>query len=240
MVFFYKEKTFLNLVGMSNMLVMDVRIEHLMLYYSVFSTIRKLKFVTKYMYICITTKVKGNFEIIYQHLVETYGCEYHASLGPGEYLHKLCVHQDSDTIKQNVNQRKHLIGDPNLYKSNTKITVNGLPPTHDMPLVNIFESCFNIIDKPREYTELENYQGPLAKAWGLRDEQIEPDSQALSQFYGKYASKRCFIIGNGPSLNQHDLKLLSNEYTFGVNSLFYKSNETGFMPTFYVVRTVLF
>ena len=105
-----------------------------------------------------------------------------------------------------------------------------------MPLVNIFESCFNIINKPREYTELENYQGPLAKAWGLRDEQIEPDSQALSQFYGKYASKRCFIIGNGPSLNKHDLKLLTNEYTFGVNSLFYKSNETGFMPTFYVVE----
>lgn len=52
----------------------------------------------------------------------------------------------------------------------------------------------------------------------------------------KYYGKRCFIIGNGPSLNKHDLSSLQNEYTFGVNGIFYKTEEMGFKPTFYVVE----
>src|SRR4051812_26387014 len=34
---------------------------------------------------------------------------------------------------------------------------------------------------------------------------------------GKFAGKRCFIIGNGPSLRQMDLSPLEHEYTFGLN-----------------------
>lgn len=52
----------------------------------------------------------------------------------------------------------------------------------------------------------------------------------------KFEGKRAFIIGNGPSLNKINLDLLKNEYTFGVNSIFYKTKECGFKPTFYVVE----
>jgi len=52
----------------------------------------------------------------------------------------------------------------------------------------------------------------------------------------KYYGKRCFIIGNGPSLNKIDLSLLKDEYTFGVNSIFLKTDENGFSPTFYIVE----
>jgi uncharacterized Rossmann fold enzyme len=52
----------------------------------------------------------------------------------------------------------------------------------------------------------------------------------------KYKGKRCFIIGNGPSLNLHDLNFLKSEITFGVNGIFYKTDETGFRPTFYLVE----
>lgn len=38
-------------------------------------------------------------------------------------------------------------------------------------------------------------------------------------FKDKYKGNRCFIIGNGPSLKELDLSLLSNEYTFTVNQL---------------------
>src|SRR5205085_1510966 len=39
---------------------------------------------------------------------------------------------------------------------------------------------------------------------------------------GRHSSeKRCFVIGNGPSLKEMDLKRLSEEYTIGANS-FYK------------------
>ena len=62
----------------------------------------------------------------------------------------------------------------------------------------------------------------------------EPDEM---EFYrDRYKGKRCFVIGNGPSLNKHDLKLLEDEYTFAVNGFFYKSQDTGFYPTFYVVE----
>ena len=50
------------------------------------------------------------------------------------------------------------------------------------------------------------------------------------EFYrDRYKGKRCFVIGNGPSLNKHDLKLLEDEYTFAVNGFFYKSQDTGFI-----------
>ena len=37
------------------------------------------------------------------------------------------------------------------------------------------------------------------------------------QFKDQYSGKRCFILGNGPSLKQIDLALLKNEITFTVN-----------------------
>jgi len=58
----------------------------------------------------------------------------------------------------------------------------------------------------------------------------------LFSLKGNFSGNRCFIIGNGPSLNKCDLTLLKNEYTFGVNSIFYKTREMGFKPTFYTVE----
>ena len=48
--------------------------------------------------------------------------------------------------------------------------------------------------------------------------------------------KRCFIIGNGPSLNQTNLDLLADEVTFATNGIFLKFGDTKFRPTFYVVE----
>lgn len=49
-------------------------------------------------------------------------------------------------------------------------------------------------------------------------------------------SKRCFLIGNGPSLNRTDLDMLKDEVTFAVNGFFLKSEELGWKPTFYLVE----
>jgi hypothetical protein len=53
---------------------------------------------------------------------------------------------------------------------------------------------------------------------------------------GLGARKRCFIIGNGPSLNQTDLSLLDNEITFALNGFFLKADSLNWTPTFYVVE----
>ena len=48
--------------------------------------------------------------------------------------------------------------------------------------------------------------------------------------------KRCFLIGNGPSLNNTDLSLLKDEITFAVNGFFLKAKDLDWTPTFYVVE----
>lgn len=50
----------------------------------------------------------------------------------------------------------------------------------------------------------------------------------------KYRGRRCVIIGNGPSLNNTDLSLLKNEYTFGLNKIYLLFDRIDWRPTFYV------
>lgn len=54
--------------------------------------------------------------------------------------------------------------------------------------------------------------------------------------HGAYAGQRCFILGNGPSLNKIDFNLLRDETTFGVNSFFLMTERNGFAPTYFVVE----
>ena len=61
----------------------------------------------------------------------------------------------------------------------------------------------------------------------------------LIRLKNKYVGKRCFIIGNGPSLNLVDLKKLIREFTFGVNAIYLNYNKMQFDPTFYVVEDYL-
>lgn len=51
-----------------------------------------------------------------------------------------------------------------------------------------------------------------------------------------WGTRRCFVIGNGPSLNDTDLSLLAGEATFAVNGFFLKARELPWSPTFYVVE----
>ena len=55
----------------------------------------------------------------------------------------------------------------------------------------------------------------------------------------KFKGERCFIIGNGPSLNALDLTKLKNEYTFGVNAIYLNYEKMQFYPTFYVIEDYL-
>ena len=51
----------------------------------------------------------------------------------------------------------------------------------------------------------------------------------------KFLNKRCFIVGNGPSLNKTNMKLLKNEYTIGLNRIYLNYENMEFEPTFYCV-----
>ena len=50
----------------------------------------------------------------------------------------------------------------------------------------------------------------------------------------KHRDERCFIIGNGPSLNKMDLSPLRQEVTFGMNRISLLFDQLGFGTTYYV------
>ena len=62
------------------------------------------------------------------------------------------------------------------------------------------------------------------------------NARRLLSYKNVHLNDRCFIIGNGPSLNLMNLSLLKNEYTFGVNAIYLNAEKMGFYPTYYVVE----
>jgi hypothetical protein len=56
----------------------------------------------------------------------------------------------------------------------------------------------------------------------------------ITQFHNQHLGKRCFIIGNGPSLQNTDMSKLRNEFTFGLNRIYLMFNELGFSTSYFV------
>lgn len=55
----------------------------------------------------------------------------------------------------------------------------------------------------------------------------------LQGFRGAYAGQRCFIMGNGPSLNETPLALLEGEYVWGLNRCHLLFDRIAWRPAFY-------
>lgn len=64
---------------------------------------------------------------------------------------------------------------------------------------------------------------------------ITKNNYKIHTYKNRYAGKRCFIIGNGPSLRSEDLEKLKGEYTFASNKIYKIFNKTSWRPTFYMV-----
>lgn len=62
----------------------------------------------------------------------------------------------------------------------------------------------------------------------------ELSQEKLSSLKNAHRGKRCFILGNGPSLNRMDLSGLKDEFTFGTNRLYLNFPNMGFVPSFYI------
>jgi len=56
----------------------------------------------------------------------------------------------------------------------------------------------------------------------------------LARLKDAHHGKRCFIIGNGPSLKNTDLSLLKDEFTFGMNRIYLIFPELGFSTSYYL------
>jgi hypothetical protein len=57
---------------------------------------------------------------------------------------------------------------------------------------------------------------------------------SIKKFHNTHKGERCFVIGNGPSLQNTDMTKLRNEYTFGLNRIYLMFQELGFSTSFFV------
>lgn len=60
--------------------------------------------------------------------------------------------------------------------------------------------------------------------------------RTLTDFAGKHAGERCFIVGNGPSLNKIDMTKLKNEITLGSNRAYIGFKSWGFVYDYWMVQ----
>ena len=62
---------------------------------------------------------------------------------------------------------------------------------------------------------------------------LTDSGKRLKNIKNIHTGKRCFIIGNGPSLKAEDLDQLKNEITFAFNRIYYIFDQTEWRPTYY-------
>ena len=95
--------------------------------------------------------------------------------------------------------------------------------------VNLPVSILTAIRDSRDFfNRLPEIPGAYFHSW--RRESMEQ----LQAFENKFQDKRCFILGNGPSLGNTDLTKLKHEFTFGLNRIYLAFPEMGFSTSFFV------
>ena len=76
----------------------------------------------------------------------------------------------------------------------------------------------------------------FVQPWVLKNYDKTAGGKALVAYKNKYSGRRCFLIGNGPSLRAGDLTKLheNGEITFGFNRIYNIFDQTPWRPTFYI------
>jgi len=91
-----------------------------------------------------------------------------------------------------------------------------------MPVLTVVRDSLDAIKRSKEIPEA------FFHSWRVTSR------KDLEQFRNIHQGKRCFILGNGPSLKQTDLTKLKNEYTFGMNRIYLAFDDIGFETSYYV------
>ena len=104
--------------------------------------------------------------------------------------------------------------------------MNQLKETHRKTLppevIKSLRGGRNILSRSRDLP------GLMFHPWRLES------NRRLRTYQDRYKGKRCFVIGNGPSLKNTDLSLIKDEFTFGMNRVYLAFEEWGFQTSFLV------
>lgn len=66
------------------------------------------------------------------------------------------------------------------------------------------------------------------------DRRWKRSRKSIGKYRNLHSDDRCFILGNGPSLNQTDLKRLKGRVSFGLNRIYLLFPKMGFETTYWV------
>jgi len=69
---------------------------------------------------------------------------------------------------------------------------------------------------------------------------LSKNFRTLKKYENRFEGKRCFLIGNGPSLTFSDLDLIKDEITFGCNLIYKIYDKTEWKPTFHCLADGLY
>lgn len=62
---------------------------------------------------------------------------------------------------------------------------------------------------------------------------LKDGKRIMQAYHNKYGGRKCFLIGNGPSLRASDLNELKGEICFACNKIYYIFDQTDWRPDFY-------
>ncbi|MDR0947776.1 MAG: DUF115 domain-containing protein [Ruminococcus sp.] len=101
----------------------------------------------------------------------------------------------------------------------------------DVLLIGCSRSQCSIIDYAE--TEPVNF-----RTYFLNDYEYFQCNEEIKKYAGIHKGKRCFIIGNGPSLRMSDLEILqkNNEICCATNKIFYAFDDTNWRPHYYLAQ----
>ena len=86
------------------------------------------------------------------------------------------------------------------------------------------------------------YKIGLSKTKLLTKRFVTGDRHFINSLHNKFKGRRCFVIGNGPSLSKMNLDLLVNEVTIGSNGIYKLFDKYKFRPNYLLFqdsRTIL-
>lgn len=117
-----------------------------------------------------------------------------------------------------------------------KVTYNGVFPwTHAFPESERPDAVDRWqLAQARFYDQVRKHQDHN----GITCNIMKGYQSRLRELAGKYGGKRCFVLGNGPSLQKMDLSPLKNEITIGSNGVYRLFESWGFCTTFFTMEDV--
>jgi hypothetical protein len=109
--------------------------------------------------------------------------------------------------------------------------------------VNNDANLYTLLKFFRNFVFYHGYYKPrFSKSKLLTKKFIAGDRHFIKSLHNKFKGRRCFVIGNGPSLSRMNLDLLVNEVTIGSNGLYKLFDKFKFRPSYLLFqdsRTIL-